>query len=484
MPEQQTEDLRKKIARRFCRVVLWIDDEINPTSPPNAMAGDANFPFQNACDDFAKNGVICQLRNFPQTTGSSDPYAPDSDVVSECKYLAKQSDVLIMDWCLGSSDSAENAKAIIGGLLNTEAGTRFIFILSKDSAKADSQASAEWSDKMTKSQDSDWYSTGNGQFVCILNKDEFSKNPQLADRVFDCLTKTYPDYLHWAALEISGKIKESTPKWLAALPLGTDWGILSERKHDPESDTRHVIFENLMEDLRFAVDCASVGIVSREVLDDAAHPFNTQYRPRIAELEQITEAQKKKAAKQLFPFSGEAKSTNVKKDLEKIISLTAPAVVPAFIKSVNSFGGFCETVSAALSEGTNIKRGAVYREDVPTLHIWICISQSCDCLRADNLLFIKAVSNNSLLDNDGHPRQPKQGDTFIQFQGKEYVISASISESLKIYPVTTTKQIEGMTLQGFVRESILTRIAARYWGHATRVGVNQPALLRAKRKGE
>jgi len=504
MPDPQPDDLRKTIARQFCQTVLWIDDQIVSLTDVNMHEAikclsnarhkktrdgivkkieDGKY-FQHGVESFAKAGVMCQLFSFPQLDPTGhDPYSPP-EPLAQCKLLAKQADVLIVDWYLGSSDDAGNAKAIVNELLNLKSGTRFVFILSQKPSEADSQMSREWSDKMTKAEGSEWYSTGDGQFVCVLAKDVFKKAPdQLVEKVIDCLAQTYPDYLHWAALEISGRIKEATPRWLSALPSGTDWGILAERKYDPESDTRHVSFENLMEDLKFSVDCSSIGVVSRDVLDDKEHPLNRQYKSMARSLDAITDQGQKDAAKRLFPFSGCEKSKKIRDDIDKVSSLVSSnETIKVFIDGVNAFGGFCESVSTCSVQNNSVKRGAVYREDDAS-HIWICIAQSCDCLRAENLLFVKAVKSSSLVAN-GLPRQPKQGDTFIQFKGDEYVVSATTSDSLKIYAVTPERQIIGMTLVGFVRESILSRIAARYWGHATRVGVNQPALLRAKRKGE
>lgn len=503
MSAPQPEDLRKNIARQFCKTVLWVDDQIVSLTNGNGSdvikcLKDARYTkkrleivkkiddsqyFQKGVDSFANEGVICQLFSFPQSEPTGDDPYSDPEPLAHCKLLAKQADVLIVDWYLGSSDDAGNAKSIINELLKLDSGTRFIFVLSQKPTEADTQVVAEWPGMLSKADGSDWYSTEDGQFVCVLAKRDFVEEPgQLVTKVFDCLSQTYPDYLHWAALEISGRIKEYTPKWLSALPAGTDWGILAERKYDQESDTRHAIFENLMEDLKFAVDCSTIRIVSRDVLDDKEHPLNCKYKEQAQSLDDIVDQGQKEAAKRLFPFSTTgAQSKKIKEDTDKIAALeSSNPTIKNFICGVNVFGGFCETVSTNSAPENKVRRGAVYHESKP-LHIWICISQSCDCHRADNLLFVRAVKNTSLV-ADGKPRQAKQGDTFIQFKGDEYVISASIPDSLKTYPVTLERQIHGLTLVGFVRESILSRIAARYWGHATRVGVNQPVLLRAKRK--
>ncbi len=502
MADPQPEDLRKSIARQFCQTVLWIDDQIVSLTDGNVRDAikcltdvkhkkirdgivkkiEDGLYFKNGVESFTDAGVICQLFSFPQLDPAGQDHYSDPEPLSQCKSLAKQADVLIVDWYLGSSNDAGNAKSIINELLKPESGTRFIFVLSKQPTEADAQVNTEWAGKMTKPAGSEWYKTGDGQFVCVLAKNDFVAVPaQLVDKVFDCLAQTYPDYLHWAALEISGRIKESTPKWLSALPAGTDWGILAERKYEQESDTRHAIFENLMEDLKFSVECSTIRIVSRDVLDDKEHPLNSKYKEQAQSLDVIIDPGQKDAAKRLFPFSTGDKSKKIKEDTDKIASLEmSNQTIKEFVDGINVFGCFCETVSTSSVLENKVRRGAVYHEREPS-HIWICMAQSCDCLRAENLLFVKAVKNSSLGAN-GNPRQPKQGDTFILFKGDEYVISASIPESLKTYTVTPERQIVGLALVGFVRESILSRIAARYWGHATRVGVNQPALLRAKRR--
>lgn len=503
MPEEQLEDLRKTIVRQFCRTVLWIDDQIVSLTDANVRDAikclsdsrhkktrlgiskkieDGQY-FQNGVESFAKVGVICQLFNFPQINPSGlDPYS-DSEPLAQCKQLAKQADALIVDWYLGDSNDAGNAKAIVADLLK-EPGTRFVFVLSQKAKDADHQIATEWSETLVKCPDSTWYSSKGGKFICVLDKDNFKRDPaQLVDKVFDCLAQSYPDYLHWAALEISGRIKESTPRWLSALPAGTDLGILAERKYDPESDTRHAIFENLMEDLKSAVDCSSIGIVSRDVLDNEEHPLNSQYKAMAQSLDVITDKGQQDAAKRLFPFSGCDKSKKVKDDTIKIASLiSSNEIIKKFIYGINAFDGFCESVSTSSLQTNSVKRGAVYHEN-ETAHIWICIAQSCDCLRADNLLFVKAVTNSSLA-TEGQPRQSKPGDTFIQFKGDEYVISASILESLRTYAVTPERQILGMAPVGFVRESILSRIAARYWDMPLALELINPPCSWAKRKGE
>ena len=51
------------------------------------------------------------------------------------------------------------------------------------------------------------------------------------------------------------------------------------------------------------------------------------------------------------------------------------------------------------------------------------------------------------------------------------------------HPRKNPRQPKGLTLVGFLRADIHSRITARYFNHATRIGVNQP-LINRKHRGE
>jgi len=132
MSELLANQLKRKIARQFCRVALWIDDDI-----PGLGEKTDDFPFQEACDGFANDGVICQLNKFPRSV--------DNGVIEKYVALAKNADVLIIDWFLKQKD-ANSTKKIIKELFKPETGTRFIYILSKDRDAAQRELLDEWGD--------------------------------------------------------------------------------------------------------------------------------------------------------------------------------------------------------------------------------------------------------------------------------------------------------------------------------------------------
>ncbi|MDD4060282.1 MAG: response regulator receiver domain [Kiritimatiellae bacterium] len=506
MSDQQSVDLRKTIARKFCKTVLWIDDQIVSLTDVNVndaikclsnakhkktRAGiikkieDGRY-FQNGVESFAKAGVICQLFGFPQLDpAGQDPYS-DPIPLSQCKLLAKQSDVLIVDWYLGSSSDAGNAKAMVSDLLSPESGTRFIFVLSQKPIEADKQVANEWSDKLHRADGSNWYSTGDGQFVCVLAKAEFQADPaQLVDRVFDCLANTYPDYLHWAALEISGRINQTTPRWIAELPKGTDLGMLLEKRYEDVGET---VFQNLLEDLHHHLDYAK-GSLLPHGLDPVRWPGHTEHQAKVAKLlADIADADVRSLLEGFISLDTTVKphSANPRCSKKNVYNASLPdllkrlrehkaSCVQECVKQLDAFGQFCETVSRRDFDG--VRRGAVYPDTKDA--ILVCISQACDCLRKSRLIFVRG-------EKQGSPRSLSDGETGVLFDGHTYLFKAG-AESLRTLPITRKNDIrnlDGQSPIGCLRKDITDRLTTRFLRYAMRVGVNQPLLMRKYRDEE
>lgn len=502
---QQSEDLRKTIARQFCKTILWVDDQIVSLTDVNVSdaikcLSDAKHKktragivkkiedglyFQNGVESFAKAGVICQLFSFPQLDpAGQDPYS-DPETLSRCKLLARQADVLIVDWYLGSSTDAGNAKAIVGELLK-EPGTRFIFVLSQKPTEADAQVNIEWAEKMTKAEGSEWYSTGDGQFVCVLDKKDFTSMPaQLVDKVFDCLSKTYPDYLQWAALEISGRIKETTPRWIAELPKDTDLGMLLEKRYEDVGET---VFQNLLEDLHHHLDYAKGSLLPHGLYPDQ-WPGHTEHQDKVKKiLADITDADVRVLLEGFLSLDTNVKphhanpkdsKRNVYKaslpDLLKRLREHKAVCVQECVKKLDAFGQFCETVSRRNFDG--VRRGTVYPDTENA--ILVCISQACDCLRKPCLLFIRGEKQDS-------PRSLSDGETGVLFNGQPYLFKAN-AESLRTLTITNNNEMRNPDRQtpiGCLRKDITDRLTTRFLRYAMRVGVNQPLLMRKYRDEE
>ena len=65
--------LRNKIIHKFCRTILWVDDEIDLLGG----LGGENPLFRDKFDEFTREGLLCHLKGFPPVGEGSDPYFKD-----------------------------------------------------------------------------------------------------------------------------------------------------------------------------------------------------------------------------------------------------------------------------------------------------------------------------------------------------------------------------------------------------------------------
>ena len=73
---EEVKTIRNNIVRKFCRTVLWIDDEIHLDQGLAAKGTPALF--QNKFDEFTRSGLLCHMMGFPEIRPGSDPVAPQS----------------------------------------------------------------------------------------------------------------------------------------------------------------------------------------------------------------------------------------------------------------------------------------------------------------------------------------------------------------------------------------------------------------------
>ncbi len=485
-------ELRKTIAKNFCRSVLWIDDEIVPDAETEQQRQKYVDFFVKRADEFSKKGILCHLKGFSASISGADAdgqdaYGEDSDNgVSECVELSKRADVLILDWHLGIPDNPKFAKEILDPLIEEKAA-RFIIILSQDS---DLEKNFRKDYGHVFSKKGDWYSNSNGQFVRLLQKALFEEDGSarsLVEDIYDKLAETYPDYLHWTALEIAGKMKECAPVWLAALPKGTDLGILAEKIHNKEEYVGNTVVENLLEDLKEAIDFPLIGSMQQEKLTPESWLRFEEFKRKIeTDVKALTDKKKSDSVEAIgimIPRSNDhppCPDKDLKKKCKKLEeALTEPGDLPAILEFLNGlylFEEFCEIKSSASKNYTKIQRGTIiaYNSDKDSNEILVCISQSCDCVRETHLLFVKGKKSNA--SDAGKP-----GETFLRFKNKLYIFASGAENMLSLALEEGSRLPKDTNFQGIVRESILNRLISRYWNHATRVGVNQPLLLRRLR---
>ncbi|SHI56480.1 hypothetical protein SAMN02745181_0398 [Rubritalea squalenifaciens DSM 18772] len=502
--------IRKRVIKEFCKSLVWIDDQILPESDDPALRlqyREFYHPISKAISD---EGIICHLRGFPSIRSlEEDDYSEEEDIdndIQQCSNLATQADIIILDWHLGYEDRPELAVRIIKEIASLR-GARFLVILSRKE-----NLTSEFKSEFPEfERNGDWFT--NGQLNVVLkhkqdfdgedNDERVQKGRLLLEEIFNQLSVVYPDYLHWAAIELSSAIKRNIPSLLSALPCGTDLGVLTEKHHSQE-DVRHAICENLLEDLKETIDPDALHCLSDDLLklDAWDIEFRTGFNSEISQLrtdaldytppegaEDLSNPHSDlaKYANKLNPSGGKVRGISDYKRMlnairtnfnlvnghQKINDLWNANLMFSEFAEIRSNPSPNQKYSHGSIMTTNAAQQAFEGRRTPHPSIFICISENCDCAWSDHLLFLEAelVSSHGTYDD-------KDGYTFLRFKGNEYVIKTGAKNLHRLSYAEGTKQIADHIIIGRIREFIISRISGRYWSHATRVGVNQPMFLR------
>ena len=474
--DERVKVARKEIVRKFCRTILWIDDEIHIEVSQSGSDSGSRTPklFVDKLSEFEQNGLLCHLKCFPQSAGKDDFYDDSADVVArQCVNLARQSDVVIIDWMLGSVDSSEQAEHIIKELLGEGKGFRFIVILSKDAPSDTAYTDLDCSFKVIADTGCLWQNDF-GQFLLSLRKDEFA-SANLFDTICDAFANAYTDYLHLAAMEIAGRIRDVVPQWFSAITSNADLGILVERGNTMtddgqwRDDLQDCISSNLMDDLGTAVLSPELVSLSYDMLKPSNNPL-VKFPERDGDLKNGLDSLKA-CIKDDRPVALHVKN------YKKLFPGRSDSEINLLIEGIESFTEFCERRSC-LPAGVVPMPGSVYGDLIDEAgDIAVCISGGCDCKRSPSLMFLVGKE----LTGKSEPwydvvadKSYKGGKTILRFGGKAYVFCAQASSILwkSRMDVCAKKPV------GAFRHDILNRLVSRFMYQIRRVAVNQPAISR------
>ena len=474
--------IRNKVVQKFCRTVLWIDDEIHLDQ---GLAAEGTSPlFKDKFEEFTKSGLLCHMMGFPETRSGSDPYASQSEVnevLQSCVSLALQSDIVIVDWMLGSTDSSEHAERIIKQVVGKDKGFRFIVVLSNKDDFSDSTF-VEFDPPFSKSDDfDDLWKNEYGQFLLNLRKDEF-KDKNLFDTICNALLKVYPDYLHLAALEIAGRIKEQVPRWLSNIPAGADWGILVERgntfkRESWNTEIQEGIIENLLEDLSLTIQGQALETLNPEMLNYLANE-RSRTLSSVSATEEFQDAFNalKKCVDAIKP------KRIAPERYKELLKWENNNDVKGILESVETFAEFYDIRSCRNYDVGQVCPGCIYEglNGVST-SIAVCITAGCDCAWGKSFLFL--VGNPIRTMNSTIPDYSELNDiikgkrTVLRFNQVSYLFINTADSVL----VKKRSEISPLTIKGVVRRDILNRLIGRYMSHTQRFGVNQPEIVRKLR---
>lgn len=474
--------IRNKVVQKFCRTVLWIDDDIHLDQ---GLAAEGPFSlFRNKYDEFTKSNLLCHMMEFPAVRSSSDSYASKSEVeevLCSCKALALQSDIVIVDWMLGSIDSSEYAEEIVKHVVGKDKGFRFIVVLSNK--EPEDSAFIRIDPLFKKEEDSDdLWENESGQFLLSLRKDEF-KDKKLFDTICGALLNVYPDCLHLAALEIAGRIKDQMPRWLSNIPAGADLGMLVERgnifQSDPNSwntELQEGITENLLEDLSLTIQGQDLESLNQKMLTHLAAEWS-------GTLSSVSVATKFQDAFNALKKSVDASRPQKfsKGHYQTLSDWRSDDTVKVIIKSIETYAEFYDIRSSRDYISQRACPGCICEgltDDDSA--IAVCITAGCDCLRSDSLLFLVGkpmpITNVNGVMVPDYPklRGMKGKKTVLRFKGVSYVFS-NTADSIFVKNRTNNTLLN---IRGIARRDILNRLIGRYMSHTQRFGVNQPTIVR------
>jgi len=481
---EEVKKIRNDIIKKFCRTILWIDDEINLDK--GLAAGGTNPLFKNKYDEFTKSSLLCHMMGFPATINDSDPYAhqPQVDeILRSCVSLALQSDIVIVDWMLGTTDSSEYAQKIVKEIVGKDKGFRFIVILSQKEP-ADSEFTGIDSSFACEASDDLWQN-GSGQFLLSLRKDVFN-DKNLFERICNALLKVYSDYLHLAALEIAGRIKDRVPQWLSNIPTGADIGILVERGFAFERNTWNAelqegISENLLEDLSLTIQQQDLDTINPEMLK----PMNNELCEALLD-NQIPDSEIQNAFGALKQCVDTTNPKAIKlKHYQALLAKRDNNTINTFVKGIETFAEFCDRHSFRDGVCQRVCPGCICEglTDKSNL-IAVCITAACDCMWGDSLLFLIGApmphdDSNGMAVPDYQKLHGimKSKRTVLRFNGVPYIFMNTADSIL----VKKKSDVHLSNIKGVVRRDVLNRLIGRYMSHTQRFGVNQPNIVRELR---
>jgi len=311
----------------------------------------------------------------------------------------------------------------------------------------------------------------NGKHVAFLQKPEHG-GVDLASDILSVIERlmaaAYPDYTHWAALEMAANIKTFVPAWLEALPKGMDWALLSEYCYGKEA-TAELLVENLLEDLG---QCIRPSELETTATTNCKGEDWTHLEAQLEDCNDIDDDVTLNLLSLALP------PPEILKELPKMVVKRDHAAIQRFVASQRIFSTFCENVSPASTQTEFCQPGSIYKKvnKDGLREIFVCVSQACDCIKGTDLLLIRGKKE----------KTTKSGSTILKFNGDCYRFDADAKnlEKCKVVEAEGLRALEGFVKIGQLRSNTTRRLATRFWTYATRSAVNLSTFTRSERRGE
>lgn len=244
---------RSELAKRFCRVVAVLDDEIEDKDNPKAFTE----PFAALRKRFDDSSIICHLHHYPFTYLPPDDEA-NIEAVNRAFRIAAAADLVVIDWHLGMEKDPSHAITVIEKLAAMD-GIRFVLINTRIQPSevagiiqnSFSVVHREIHDEAGAPVPLIRMRVGENFFISIRHKTGTAEDAnELLKEAQGWLASSFPDHLHWAGLEIAVRVREMLPKVVAAMPRGSNAALAHQLLFQRDAEIADQITEVFLDELK------------------------------------------------------------------------------------------------------------------------------------------------------------------------------------------------------------------------------------------
>jgi len=514
---------KKKIAANFCRTVLVLDDEILVHADGTGSSLDHAEQFLKAKEEFAKKGILCDLRHIEKTADASSEAMRSS---------LRHADVVVVDWFLGvgSGDDPSESIAVLEEMLKI-GGERFVAIHSQETAdriracldsrfnlslvgssfrgeaesadvipvKEDEVAPVESAlplgivppDIFTLSPKTTSYGRQSRIHLCILHKRQPRETAEeLPNAILAALEKAFPDHLHWVGLEFASRVKDMLPELVRGLPSEMDVALvfqaLVQAPNELADDLAECLCLELREMLRFEPlsSASDDSVIGRLIEGIAAGHHQVTGLPGnwLTELPKLNEAQ---ASKEWARAQKILTNKGSRNNFGTLLKASLKATSRISERAHSRYAALREHFHSVRTEGLRLHPGVVLTSNLPegadesTREWMLCLTPACDCVGdgEHDHLFVRGHNKAS--------NQTSQGrgvTTSIFSCGHELEIKWMVASfhTQKCGP----NGVEGWKPVTLLRDPFVQKIVQCLWGQQSRIGVNTSEVQREIRGEE
>ncbi|EHQ06873.1 response regulator receiver domain [Leptonema illini] len=494
------EDLRSQIARKYCRTLTVIDDDAYQTGTwesTNPVIDETYVALVKKCNE---DSILCHLQYYPNGKLGGPDIEFYKKYYDRAVQTAKNSEVVILDWYLGA-ESSEHSIALLKELA-ADGALRFVIVYTKHKEDATSSLESEGYHRLTIStnhsnspvedddtfqpigvHDSqtaavDFFSNENSSiFILVQDKpSEPEKNtPDLLTLITQLMLAAYPDFLHWAGLELHTFIREKMPQLISKLPTGTDHAIVYQS-----------LFTDLPDDVAHQVAVIHLEQMEHELFKEPLQAVCDLYLHQAIEKDkEWTKIKDEPTIKKRD--NARTKINEKEKTGTNGLKLTTAMNQPdSAFRAHTKLAYIQESYIDISQEKLLLRRGTIFKKKQATDDGWdflLCITPECDLYRLNDgqhIHFIQGRRKDNLDKTSG----PLFFQTFvsestqIEWESFRTKVILAPTGSAAGFPSISDAAFTDYEYVGQIKSRFVDRIMQRGWSQQTRVGVDTAEYIR------